>query len=372
MTFLIITHVPHIFQKNQIFGYAPYVREMNIWTKFVQKVVIVAPVMNAQKTEIDLAYNHQNIDFIKVSALDLLSFKTKIITIFKLPKIFFQLYCAIKSADHIHLRCPGNMGLLGCIIQIFFPTKTKTAKYAGNWDPKSPQPWSYRLQKAILNNTFLTKNMQVLVYGEWPNSSQNIKPFFTATYSENEKKPIEIKNFDKKINFVFAGMLVAGKNPIYAIKLIQALEKNGINAHLNLYGDGILRDKIHSYITTNRLTKSITTHGNQNHETLKSAYQSSHFSILPSQSEGWPKAVVEAMFWGCVPIATPVSCVPQLLDFENRGLLLTMDLETDLLKIMTVIKNKNKFDTLQLEAAKWSKKYTTNVFEDQIKLLLHP
>ena len=70
------------------------------------------------------------------------------------------------------------MGLIGAIVNILFPNKQKTAKYAGNWDPKSKQPWSYRLQKWILSNTFLTKNMQVLVYGEWPNQTKNIKPFF--------------------------------------------------------------------------------------------------------------------------------------------------------------------------------------------------
>ncbi len=372
MNFLIITNTSHIIQGNQIYGYAPYVREMNIWTKFVQKVIIIAPISKAEKNEIHLAYNHQNIHFKKVKEFDVLNIKTKIITFFKVPKICFQLFCAMKAADHIHLRCPGNMGLLGCLVQILFPTKIKTAKYAGNWDPKSQQPWSYRLQKMILNNTYLTKNIQVLVYGDWPNSSQNIKPFFTATYSENENKPLEIKNLNRQINFTFVGMLVSGKNPIYAVKLIQELKKNNHQVHLNLYGDGILRKEIFDFIVDNNLQNTVTIHGNQNHESIKLAYQNSHFSILPSQSEGWPKAVVEAMFWGCVPIATSVSCVPQLLDFEKRGLLLTMNFETDLTKIISLIQNQNQFQTMQKQAANWSKKITTNVFENQIKLLLHP
>jgi hypothetical protein len=35
--------------------------------------------------------------------------------------------------------------LLGCVLQIF-SNKKKTAKYAGNWDPKK-QPWDYKLKK---------------------------------------------------------------------------------------------------------------------------------------------------------------------------------------------------------------------------------
>ena len=74
------------------------------------------------------------------------------------------------------------------MVQIFFPKKNKTAKYAGNWDPHSKQPWSYKLQRWILQNTFLTRNMTVLVYGEWPTMSSNCRSFFTATYRDSDKK----------------------------------------------------------------------------------------------------------------------------------------------------------------------------------------
>ena len=33
MTFCIITHVPHTKHNNHYFGYAPYIREINIWLK---------------------------------------------------------------------------------------------------------------------------------------------------------------------------------------------------------------------------------------------------------------------------------------------------------------------------------------------------
>ena len=53
MTFAIITHVPHILEQNQYFAYAPYVREMNIWAKYANKLLIVAPKSNFQKTPIN-------------------------------------------------------------------------------------------------------------------------------------------------------------------------------------------------------------------------------------------------------------------------------------------------------------------------------
>jgi glycosyltransferase involved in cell wall biosynthesis len=276
----------------------------------------------------------------------------------------------MQQADHIHLRCPGNIGLLGCIVQILFPYKQKSAKYAGNWDPKSKQPWTYRLQQWILSNTFLTRNMQVLVYGQWEGSSSNIKPFFTATYAEADKVPLLEKSLIGPICFVFVGTLVSGKRPLYAIQLVEALYKNGLDVLLTLYGEGTERNNLEEYIHQNNLENRIVLQGNQPQNVIQKGYEESHFVILPSQSEGWPKAIAEGMFWGCVPVATSVSCVPFMLDQGNRGVLLTMNLEKDLLRIEDLIKNETGFKEMSTKASHWSRQYTMDFFEGEVKKIL--
>lgn len=371
MKFTIITHVNHIQKENQYFGYAPYILEMNIWLKYINEVIVVAPLQKNVPTRIDNQYEHDKINFIKVPRFDLNNFKNSIKFLLKLPIISWKIFRAMKNADHIHLRCPGNVGLIGCFVQMLFPKKIKTAKYAGNWDPAASQPWSYKLQKYILNNTFLTKNMQVLVYGRWENQSKNIKPFFTASYSESEKQKVQKAVFDDEIKFIFAGSLTVGKNPLYAVKLVHRLIVDSASKiTLNIYGEGNERVNVENYIKENGLERHVFLNGNQNKETLKRAYKESHFVILPSKSEGWPKAIAEGMFWGCVPIATMVSCVPFMLDYGNRGLLLKMDLEIDSEQVISICKNRNAFDLKSKIASEWSQKYTTDSFEIEIKKLL--
>ncbi len=372
MTFLIITHVPHIFESNQYFGYAPYVREMNIWIKKVDKVVIVAPLDLSKKSAIDIAYQHSNIEFIPIDSFDVLGLKSVFNAIFKMPKIGLTIFNAMKKADHIHLRCPGNIGLLGCMVQILFPNKIKTAKYASNWDTKSEQPLSYRLQRWLLNNTFLAKNMQVLVYGDWDNSTPNVKSFFTATYYEKEKHPIEIRNTNHKpIRFIFVGTLTQGKNPIYGIEIVKLLNSSGIAATIDLYGDGILYDEIETSIIKNHLQEFVFLKGNLTKESLIEVYKKSHFLVLQSGSfEGWPKAVAESMFWGCVPLAIPTSVVPQMLDNGSRGLLLTGILTVDLKNITIIINDTKLYQQKATAAMSWSRKYTLDVFQDEIQKLI--
>lgn len=370
MNFVIITHVPHIVEQNQYFAYSPYVREMNIWTKQIDKVIIVAPESKSKKTPIDINYEHHNIELVAIEGFDVLNLKGIVGTIFKTPGICWRIYSAMRKADHIHLRCPGNIGLLGSIIQILFLKKNKTAKYAGNWDSESKQPLSYKLQKWILSNTFLTKNIQVLVYGQWEGSSKNIKPFFTATYREVDKSPIVPKDLKQRICFVFVGTLVSGKNPMYAIQFVEALHKKGYDVALALYGEGAERNKLEHYINQNKLENIISLKGNQTQEIVKKAYQQSHFVILPSESEGWPKAVAEGMFWGCVPIATKVSCVPFMLDYGNRGVLLEIDLEKDVNQFEILLKNETDYINKSQKASDWSREYTLDFFEEEIKKLL--
>jgi glycosyltransferase involved in cell wall biosynthesis len=371
MTFCIITHVTHSQRKGNYFAYAPYVNEMNIWLKHVSEVRIIAPLTTRKTQTIDSKYQHLDLHFVPVTSFSFTNFNNGVHAFFAIPKILLRIFIEMQNADHVHLRCPGNIGLLACIVQILFPKKTKTIKYAGNWDPKAKQPLSYRLQKRILSSTFLTKNAKVLVYGEWQKQSKNIVPFFTATYSEKEKVDPTPRNFSAPFQFISVGTLSKGKRTEYSIKLVEKLNENGMNCQLNIFGNGAEKETLSHYIANSKWKASIQLKGVLDKESMKSEYQKSHFLILPSQSEGWPKVVAEAMFWGCLPIATAVSCIPDMLLDGERGILLDGNSVRDILKIEEAIKNETIFKNKTNHAMRWSRKYTTDLFELRIKNLLN-
>ena len=369
MKLTVATHVIHNTQDTTYSAYAPYVREMDIWFKYFNEVEVVAP-LSSSKQPLTKAYA-TNVSLTKVPSFQITGVWEVLKTVVKIPVVIFYLFRAFIRADHIHIRCPGNMGLLGCLVQICFPKKHKTVKYAGNWDPQSKQPVSYRLQKWILNNTFLTKNTRVLVYGEWPHTSKNIVPFFTATYHEAEKEPLYARTYHNSLKFVFAGTLSPGKRPLLVIQLVEELQKLGYQATLDILGDGVMFETLHTYITHHGLQPGIHLHGNLPVNEVKQYLKGSHFLVLPSQSEGWPKVVAEAMFWGAVPITTKVSCLPWMLDNGKRGILIDDDLAEAVKKIDSVLKNKDLLPILSDTAAKWSRRYTLEYFEEALKKLIN-
>jgi glycosyltransferase involved in cell wall biosynthesis len=397
MKVLVVTSAPLIQIEGKMLAYAPYVEEMQVWDKYAS--LSFASVIWEEQRGLLVSEIPFNID--KVYPLLDFNIKSK--------KYFFKavynsclnaffLLKAMRQTDHIHLRCPGNIGLIGCFVQILFPNKPKTAKFAGNWDPKAKQPWSYRLQKWLLSNTILTKKMKVLVYGEWPNQTKNIVPFFTATYSENEiqRHPelvsgsYEInqnqqiatsptcpersrrapRNDGGKINFIFVGALTKGKQPLLSVAVVQKLKEKGHQVQLDIYGEGPERAALEKYITENNLIHEVVLHGNCDKESIKKAYQSAHFLLFISQSEGWPKAVAEAMFWGCLPITSKVSCIPYMLANGERGSLVNPNAD----EIVAVIENyllyPETYTQQSAKAMQWSRQFTLEKFEEGIGKLL--
>jgi hypothetical protein len=66
--------------------------------------------------------------------------------------------------------------------------------------------------------------MTVLVYGDWNKATANIKSFFT-TYSQNDCCPMSLQK--KIVPICICWCFSKGKNPLYAIKIVEKLRANG-------------------------------------------------------------------------------------------------------------------------------------------------
>ncbi|TXD49134.1 glycosyltransferase [Polaribacter sp. IC073] len=370
MRFLIISDAPVLKKENKLFSYAPYVNEMKLWIKHFEDVVLVSPTK--YNKELLVESFDRNLKVSSIPSISLISFLEILKSVLVLPYILFKLFLNMYMSDHIHIRSPGSIGLLACFVQIFFPFTPKTAKYAGNWDPKSKQPLSYKIQKWILSNTFLTRKMKVLVYGNWPLQTKNIIPFFTASYSQNEIEAVSKKELKDLIRLIYVGGLTVGKQPLLSVQTIHELINKGYQVQLDIYGDGIMRNEVENYVKSNQLEKSIFLHGNQPKNVVKEAYKEAHFLLFISKSEGWPKVVAEAMFWKCLPISSKVSCVPYMLDDGSRGSLVEANVSKEALVkiIIEYIKNENIYQKEVLAAQNWAQSYTLDTFEAEIQNIL--
>jgi len=370
MRFLIISDLIHKAYEDEILTYGPYIKEINLWLNHVDEVEIVAPVVYKEPNAIDLSYKHTKIYLNSVPSLNLLTWANRIRTLFFLPYVLSKLFFAMQRADHIHLRCPNNMGLLGAMVQVFFPQKKKTAKYANNWDPSHPQPWTYKLQRKILSHEQLTKNIDVLVYGEWKNQSKNIKSFFTATYHEDEKQELLPRKLDDIIKLIYIGHMGINKRPMLCVEVAKKLIELGYEVKLDMFGEGPEMQILEEFIESWSLQDAITLHGNRNSDVVKEYIGNANFLILASMSEGWPKVIAESMFWGCVPLTTDVSCVNYMIGDGSRGSIIEPRQDDVVAKIINYIDNPSLYEEASIKGLQWSQQYTLERFEAEIGKLL--
>jgi len=339
---------------------------MEIWLKYADEIAFCCPTYYTGKDLLLAPFSNGVFKIFSIPELEI----HDILKSRKLIKTIKIIFAAMRWADHIHLRCPGNVGLIGCIVQMFFPKKKKTAKYAGNWDWNSHQPWSYRLQQRILRSTFLSRNLTTLVYGDWPDRTKNIKSFFTASYSNINKQTVSKRPLTEIINLAFVGTLTKNKSPLTSLEVLRVLSGKGINAVLTYCGEGQERTMIETKIKEYGLESKTKLLGNVNAEVVQKVFRESHFLIFISRSEGWPKAVAEAMWWGCLPITTSVSCVPQMIGNGERGDLVDQNVHQISAIITGYITDQVKYHEKCEKATGWSREFTLERLEEEIKKLI--
>ena len=324
MRLLLYSNVLHKNINGKVYAYGPYVKEINLWLEEFTDVTIIAPFSNQSNLDrIEDEIICSNINQIQIIPFSVVSIIDKFKAFFVVPINGIIIFLTMFIPGHVHVRCPSNVGLIASYIQILFPWKRKSFKYAGNWVDNIGQPISYKLQKFIISNCFLTRRSKSLVYGKGYDDKECVLDSFTATYSNSSAIAIKLRVLDPNriVKLVFAGALIPGKNPFVAVNVCKILIEKGIDVQLAICGNGPLYNELYAFIRDLGLSQKIELKGNLDRSSLDKILQESHFLLMPSKSEGWPKSVTEAMWWGTLPIVSPISCLSFILDDGKRGVI---------------------------------------------------
>jgi len=368
---LIVSHVPHYHYEGGFYAYGPYVKEIEIWCELFPIINIASPVKSQKPPNDALIFKHGNLKIFPQleTGGDTWILKTK--QIFLLPILIFSLCRVMFRAESIHVRCPGNIGLIGILLAPIFSNK-RIAKYAGQWTEYSNEPFFYRLQKNLLKSKWWSA--PVTVYGEWPNQPSHVIPFFTSIMNNSQiNRAIENSQsiqFNKILQILFVGRLTKEKNIHILIEALAELKSQNIKFFCRIIGEGPFHETLVKMVDKNQLKNMIEFVGAISQEAVFNKYEESDVLVLASQSEGWPKAISEAMAFGLICVGSNRGLVQNILG-ENRGILIEPGDPKSLIKVLKEI-NASKPDYLEVrkKAAQWSQKYSLEALKNSLKELM--
>lgn len=311
----VVTHVRHWRDGDTLRAYAPYAREIAIWADLFASVTIAAP-LGAGQPPGDAAVLDARVSLAPVPDL---AGRSRVGQLLVLPRLVLGLARTTRRAGALHVRCPGNLGFLGALIGPL-TNQRRIAKYAGQWTRYPGEARTYRWQRRLLASRWW--NAPVTVYGRWPDQPARVVPFFTSVLEraqvERARQGVPRPD-DGRLRLLFVGRLSRAKNVHVLLDALAALHARGHDIDTAVLGDGAERNALEAQCASLGLDGRVAFCGAVAHDTVLEAYARADVLVLASETEGWPKAITEAMTFGLVCVGSDRGLIPEILG-EGRGL----------------------------------------------------
>ena len=227
--------------------------------------------------------------------------------------------------DIIHAQSIG-MGIPGFLAKIFL--KKTFVVYGRGSEVYLPSTFMNRISKLVLKNgdviIALTEDMKrgmqkfydrdILVLSNGIDFER-----FKNLSREGIRKRLKINDDEKIITFV--GTLHSIKGVKYLIKAMEFIIKRDKSIKLMLVGDGEDREELESLVEELDLKECIKFVGKVQNEDIPQYMVASDVFVLPSLSEGFPVAILEAIASGLPIITTKVRGLPEIVKDGENGFL---------------------------------------------------
>ena len=363
----------HYKHNNKIFGWGPTVEEIDhLGTKF-DKILHIAFSIKHFPEKSYKEYKLQNIDFDFVDPAGGQTIKEKLKIVSLIPQYIKTILKHRKHFDAIHIRCPANISLISIILfSILKKPKIIWVKYAGNWNPTKWLSFTSFFQKWWLN-TNMHRGL-VTINGKWPNQPKHVKTFLNPSFTKKDymKNIMTKKKSSKFIKIIFVGRIEKNKGMYTLFKIILKLIQLNVKFKIDIVGDGPEKKYYSNKSNELGMSNYVNFIGWVSRENMNNYYARSHFNILPSLSEGWPKVLSEGMQFGVIPIANDVGAISQILKQYKCGKVIKKNNVNDFVKaILFYINNPNEWNSEIEKSKKTAINFTYEKYLDDLSRILN-
>jgi Glycosyl transferases group 1 len=370
MRLLITSHVIHYRHGGRLFAYGPYAREIEQWADLFSEIEIASPCREQAPPGDCLPFERANIRILPQKEAGGATLAAKLGLIVSVPAMAVGLARAMQRADAIHVRCPGNLGLIGTVLAPLFSRRI-IAKYAAQWDGGEGEPFSARLQRAILRSRWWKG--PVTVYGASPDSPRHVVPFFTSLLSAEQLERARVSAARERrgpgLRVLYTGRLSRAKNVDVLLHAAARARATGHGVSAVIVGEGPERGALERLAASLGIAAHVEFTGGQPFEAVIGHLESADALVLASETEGWPKSIAEGMAFGLACIGSNIGFVPQML--EGRGFTVApRDQDALTAALLKVAESPDRLAPMRLAASSWAQRYSLEGLRDALRDLM--
>ena len=245
-----------------------------------------------------------------------LSTKKSVLNSLKLRRLLKQLSpnaVAVMGTSESIIAVPGSLGLK---TKLVISERNDPKNYLGNKLVIGVSRWLMRFADDFVFQTSSAKSF----YDKKLKGRGRI--IFNPIVASDLPDPWTGERVKK---FVTAGRLEPQKNQKLLIEAFSEISSQNPDFQLNIYGSGSLKEELESEISKRNMNEKIFLCGNQ--PNVLSLIRDAYAFILPSDFEGMPNALIEAMAVGLPCISTDCPCggPAALIKNKENGILIPVN-----------------------------------------------
>ncbi len=278
-----------------------------------------------------------------------------------------SLDAALRDADAVHSPIPGDIGTVGMLMTRRLG-KPLFVRHCGNWENRrtlAERFWRWYLEKYAGGRTV------VLATGAGDAPPSNTNPhihwiFATSLTASQLERAASCRSPDAGGPRVAAvGRLEPGKGMLSLVRALPRLRAARPATSLHIVGSGSRRGALEREVAAHGLGDCVRLHGALPHEGVLAQLRRAHVFCTPTRSEGFPKAVLEAMAFGLPVVGTDLPVLRHLVA-DRAGVLLPDPDPDAIARALAAATEPTAHERLSRAALETARAYSLERWRDEI------
>lgn len=369
----------HVDEHGRLHGLEPVVAQLDHWGALFERLVLCGPLLPGPPPSGFAPYQTPGVELVALRRAGGNNLRAKLAMLPLVPVWAVQTRRVARSVDAVHLRCPCNIAQVA-IFSTWRATRYRYAIYAGVWRSYATEPRSFGLQRRLLASRWF--GGPVSVYADRDPDRPHLEPFFSPSFTDAEwaqaAPVVEAKVADLlerpragPWRLVVVGRLTPNKNQQAAVRALAAVVGAGLDASLEVLGDGPERDRLEALAAQLGVADRVAFRGMVDLREVTATFAASHIQLLTSKQEGFGKVLLEGMVQGVVPLLSHSPASGEISGHGSRGVVVDPeDPEAIARAVSDLVADRARWVQMVADARSYTGAHTLEVFGKEVRSML--